>query len=368
MWRSLPALEKLTPRVHNAVHRICACKPFIKHFNYSALNLMEGKEFAIEKYGEPYPLLSAKQDEDVEIKFEDNIPQKNKIYIEDFQEALDAVTAMDSLLKETAEEHVFPSFLESATAPNSFEYLARSVISQQVSGYAAKAIVGRVMDLFSGDFPTPAQILETQFDTLKAAGLSTRKTEYIISLAENYAEGQLSDEKLISASDDEVVDMIVSIRGFGPWTAQMFLLFWLKRMDVFSPGDLGVQRGYKRYVKLRPEILDQAQKVVVDLDDQKFKPPGTSAKALKREKLPKELEHMTAVASLFSPYRSALQMILWKLSDIVMDAVELRAPKNGGKRKPGEPEVKTEEKVETANKKRRVQKKAGPAAKKAAVK
>lgn len=306
---------------------------------------MDGKDFKLETGKEPFPLLSAQQDELVERDLVEDIKIEDKTYIKEFQRALDAVVEFDPTLKATVDEHVFPSFLETAVAPNSFEYLGRSVISQQVSGYAAKAICGRVVGLFGDSFPTPQQVLGIDFDTLKGAGLSTRKTEYIRSLAQSYVDGDLSDEKLQSSSDDEVVDMIVSIRGFGPWTAQMFLLFWLKRMDVFSPGDLGVQRGYKRYVQSRPEILAKAKSIPKDADDPRFRPPGTSAKARKREKLAKELEHMEAVASLFSPHRSALQMILWKLSDIVMDTVELRSKKDSAsaasKRKASETSAKT---------------------------
>lgn len=297
---------------------------------------MDGKDFKLETGKEPFPLLSAQQDESVERDLPD-IEVQDKTYIKEFQTALDAVIELDPSLGPTVDKHVFPSFLESAVVPGSYEYLARSVISQQVSGYAAKAICGRVVALFGESFPTPEQVLEIDFDTLKEAGLSTRKTEYIRSLAQSYADGVLSDAKLKTSSDDEVVDMIVSIRGFGPWTAQMFLLFWLKRMNVFSLGDLGVQRGYKRYVQDRPELLARAKTIVVDVEDPRFRPPGTSAKARKREKLAKELEHMEAVASLFSPHRSALQVILWKLSDIVMDTVELRTTSSNGKRKQSEP-------------------------------
>ena len=77
--------------------------------------------------------------------------------------------------------------------------------------------------------------------TLRTAGLSQRKAEYISGLAEKFTNGELSAQMLVSASDEELIEKLVAVRGLGRWSVEMFACFGLKRMDVFSTGDLGVQ-------------------------------------------------------------------------------------------------------------------------------
>jgi DNA-3-methyladenine glycosylase II len=132
-----------------------------------------------------------------------------------------------------------------------FQSLASGVISQQVSGAAAKAIKTRFVALFSGElaerkelnFPTPAMVLRVDQATLRTAGLSQRKAEYLHSLASAFENGDVSAEFFATASNQEIIDHLTKIRGIGVWSAEMFLIFGLRRMDVFSTGDLGIQRG-----------------------------------------------------------------------------------------------------------------------------
>jgi DNA-3-methyladenine glycosylase II len=84
--------------------------------------------------------------------------------------------------------------------------------------------------------------------TLRTAGLSQRKAEYLAGLAQQFADGDLSASMLLSSPDEAVVEKLVAVRGLGKWSVEMFLCFALKRMDVFSLGDLGVQRGVAAYV------------------------------------------------------------------------------------------------------------------------
>ena len=81
----------------------------------------------------------------------------------------------------------------------------------------------------------------TDLTTLRSAGLSQRKAEYIQGLAQKFADGELSAEMLADASDEEVMERLVAVRGLGKWSVEMFMCFGLKRMDVFSTGDLGIQ-------------------------------------------------------------------------------------------------------------------------------
>ncbi|KAL5120528.1 3-methyladenine DNA glycosylase [Pleosporales sp. CAS-2024a] len=132
-----------------------------------------------------------------------------------------------------------------------FTSLASGIIGQQVSGQAAASIRKKFTALFQDTFPafpSPAQVLTKDLPTLRTAGLSQRKAEYIFGLAEKFASGELTASMLISASDEELIEKLVAVRGLGRWSVEMFACFGLKRMDVFSTGDLGVQRGMATYV------------------------------------------------------------------------------------------------------------------------
>jgi DNA-3-methyladenine glycosylase II len=90
-------------------------------------------------------------------------------------------------------------------------------------------------------FPTPSQVVSCDLTRLRTAGLSQRKAEYIQGLAEKFVNGDLSTEMLLNASDEELLEKLIAVRGIGRWSAEMFACFALKRMDVFSTGDLGIQ-------------------------------------------------------------------------------------------------------------------------------
>jgi DNA-3-methyladenine glycosylase II len=121
--------------------------------------------------------------------------------------------------------------------------LLRTVIGQQLSAKAAFTIHGRVLELYDGRHPSPEAILATPEEDLRACGLSGRKVEYLRSLAEHVRDGELELDRLDELSDDEVIDEIVAVRGFGEWSAQMFLMFFLERPDVLPIGDLGIRRA-----------------------------------------------------------------------------------------------------------------------------
>lgn len=114
----------------------------------------------------------------------------------------------------------------------------------QVSGAAAASIKKKFIALFPASahgFPSPSAVAPTDVATLRTAGLSQRKAEYVKGLAEKFASGALSARMLVDASDEEVMEKLIKVRGLGRWSVEMFACFGLKRMDVFSTGDLGVQ-------------------------------------------------------------------------------------------------------------------------------
>ena len=117
--------------------------------------------------------------------------------------------------------------------------LLRSVIGQQLSVKAAATIYDRVLDLFGGRTPTPEQLLEIEPQRLRDVGFSWRKVEYVRDLAEHVLSGELELDRLDELSDEEVIAEITAIRGFGLWSAQMFLIFFLDRPDVLPPATSG---------------------------------------------------------------------------------------------------------------------------------
>ena len=128
---------------------------------------------------------------------------------------------------------------------HSFATLARIVVGQQVSVAAATSISRRLLEQLGGDLCAQA-VLSCNEDTLRSAGLSRQKVTYLLSLAAAEMSGQLSLESLPNLSDDAVLDVITAIKGFGDWSAQMYLMFSLGRPNIWPIGDLAVREGFKR--------------------------------------------------------------------------------------------------------------------------
>jgi len=131
-----------------------------------------------------------------------------------------------------------------------FSVLVYSIIGQQISGFAARAIAGRLTDRFGGRMPSPTELLALDPVDLKSVGLSSRKVEYVRSLAEHIISGELQVAHLDKLSDDEVRAQITASRGLGRWTADMFLLINLERPDVLPIGDLGIRSAVQKLYKL----------------------------------------------------------------------------------------------------------------------
>ena len=124
-----------------------------------------------------------------------------------------------------------------------FASIARAIVYQQLAGAAAGAIWGRVLSTLGGDCRAES-VLEATKPELRAAGLSAAKTAALRDLAAQEAAGELGLGSLGRLGDEEVIARLTQVRGVGPWTAQMFLLFTLHRLDVWPTGDLGVRKGF----------------------------------------------------------------------------------------------------------------------------
>ncbi len=122
--------------------------------------------------------------------------------------------------------------------------LVRSIVGQQLSTRAARAIYGRLTERFGGRTPTPEEVLADDPDALRAAaGLSRAKVGFLRSLAEHVIDGSLELERLDQLSDEDVITELIAVKGLGVWTAHMFLMFHLQRPDVLAVGDLGIRRA-----------------------------------------------------------------------------------------------------------------------------
>ncbi|KAI9712521.1 MAG: hypothetical protein M1812_006830 [Candelaria pacifica] len=230
------------------------------------------------------------------------------------EEACNHLIKADPRLRPVVEKHhchIFgPEGLGETIDP--FRSLCSGIMAQQVSGAAAKSIKKKFVTLFNNGgveddgeevnltFPTPAQVAASDVATLRTAGLSGRKAEYIIGLAEKFVGGELSAELLIQANDGEVMEKLTAVRGLGKWSVEMFACFALKRMDVFSTGDLGVQRGMAAYM---------------GKDVGKLKAKGGKWKYMSEQDM---LEH----SEKFSPYRSLFMWYMWRVEDVDVDAVQ----------------------------------------------
>lgn len=164
--------------------------------------------------------------------------------------ALAHLTESDARLAEVI-RRVGPFRLTPRTEGSHFDAVCRSIIYQQLSGKAAATIHARVMGLYGGRAPRPDELAATADERLRGVGLSRQKLSYLKDLAARVAGNELPIETLHELADMDVIDALVSVKGIGRWTAQMFLMFRLGRPDVLPELDLGIQKGIQRAYRLR---------------------------------------------------------------------------------------------------------------------
>ena len=160
-----------------------------------------------------------------------------------------------------------------------YESLVQAIITQQLSGKASGAITARLKALYGGAFPAPADILATSDEDLRGVGLSRSKVSYIRGISELVESGGLDLDSLEKMPDDEVVAVLTAVKGVGRWTAEMFLIFTLGRLDVLPVDDLGLRKGIKMAYSTRTL------------------PTGAEA---------------TRIAERWRPYRTVATWYLWK--------------------------------------------------------
>lgn len=164
---------------------------------------------------------------------------------------------------------------------NLFLELVGSIIGQQLSVKAGDTIEKRFHALFVQSIPTPENILKISDETLRGCGLSYGKIRYIKGVCEAVVSGEIDLESMRSWKDEEIIEKLITLKGVGRWTAEMFLMFSFGREDVFSLGDLGLRNAVAKLYK-------------VDRDD---------------------LQSIEKISKQWEPYRSLASRYLWKSLD-----------------------------------------------------
>jgi DNA-3-methyladenine glycosylase II len=164
--------------------------------------------------------------------------------------------------------------------------LVRTIVGQQLSTKAARTIYARLVAFFGDNPPTPEELIAAEEADLRAAGLSRQKIRYLRDLAARVHDGQLELDVLHELADEEVSARITAVKGLGQWSADMFLIFHLRRPDVLPVGDLGIRRAVEKVYGL-PELPDA--------------------------------DHLTRLAEPWRPWRTLASLYLWESLDAVPD-------------------------------------------------
>ena len=188
------------------------------------------------------------------------------------------------------------------TLDDSFAALVRSIMYQQLAGAAAATIHGRFLKLFA-DGLSPAAVLALPEGAMRSAGLSGSKAAAVADLALKVGDGTVPLDDVDSLSDDDLVARLVQVRGIGRWTAEMFLMFQLQRLDVWPVDDYGVRKGWSLAHKLNEPLTPRA-----------LEPEGDR----------------------FRPYRSIAAWYCWRAVDTVLAAVPPRRTSTPNRRSSAE--------------------------------
>lgn len=166
---------------------------------------------------------------------------------------------------------------------NYFFRICKEIVGQQLSSKAGRAIFSRFKNVFPKGVVCPEAVLATAHETLRDSGISHAKARYVRNLAESVVSGNLDFKNFQKLTNEQVIEQLTKVKGIGPWTSQMFLMFTMGREDVFSPGDLGLRKAIKKVYKF------------------------------KKEPSPKQIEK---IVSQWSPYKTYACLALWQILDL----------------------------------------------------
>lgn len=175
--------------------------------------------------------------------------------------ACDYLMQNDVVLRQIIQEASLPTI---EPHDNYYSELVSSIISQQLSVKAASTIQGRFESLFGGKLPAPEAILSKSIDDLRNTGLSRPKANYIRDLAEHILDGKLKFDEFDELSNEEITAELIDVKGIGEWTAHMFLIFCMGRLDVLPTGDLGIRNGVGKLYGYESIPTSQEVRLVAD--------------------------------------------------------------------------------------------------------
>ena len=189
--------------------------------------------------------------------------------------SLDALAAEHHAIAQALAQVGYP---EARSRQGGFGSLARIIIGQQVSVKAAASIAAKLERVLEDELSAD-KVMRCDDETLRGAGLSRQKVGYLRALSESVLSGQLDLHSLDTLSDDDAVSAITAIKGFGVWSAHMYLMFSLGRVDIWPVGDLAVRGGFGRIMGATERLTDK---------------------------------QVATAGAVFSPHRSALALLCWK--------------------------------------------------------
>lgn len=190
-----------------------------------------------------------------------------------------------------------------------YEALLSSIISQQISVMAANSIKAKIKALYGGDFPNVDVLILENIESLRLAGLSLQKAQYMKNVAEYFS--VVVDLDFINMSDEEIINTLTQIKGVGRWTVEMMLMFTLGRKDVFAIKDGGLISGVTKLYNLEKYSLNSSKKIKY-LANKDSKENKDNTEIMKAKDFEKKILEIT---SKWSPYRSIASLYLWKYKD-----------------------------------------------------
>ncbi|KAL3234612.1 DNA-3-methyladenine glycosylase [Nakaseomyces bracarensis] len=247
-------------------------------------------------------------------------------HVPEFQVACKKILGVDPTLIRYVLIKDFPLFLKSRPhvddLHDKFTRLASAIISQQLSNSAARSIRERFVTLYDGKFPDHKTVKKDMDDPEKKeviikCGLSKKKGEYLISLANYFNDNEERIKVLFKDEDNDqeiMDDLVTNIKGIGPWSAKMFLMTGLYRMDIFAPDDVGIARGCANYLSTRPEILEKVMRNRGTIKKSKIKHKKFNWKVYDEDIL-------DTLSSFFSPYRTVFSFLMWRMASTDIDAI-----------------------------------------------
>ncbi len=171
----------------------------------------------------------------------------------------------DEKLKKLIKEH---GVFKLEKKKNLCLYLCYSIMSQQLSAKVANVIRQRFLDLYGGKEPTPQQIVDAPFSTLRGIGMSNAKVSYVQNVARFEMEKGMDHKKLAKLSNEEVIEYLTRIKGVGRWTTEMLLMFALCREDIFALDDLGLQNAIIGLYELKHRKKKTLQASLLKISEQ----------------------------------------------------------------------------------------------------